>query len=84
MERAASHYRRELVKLTEGVTEFLAILDVLMRQPSTQERGKKIAKLSNAMEMLNDRIRYGALGINFRTDTKPAAQRALTKGERDV
>lgn len=77
MERAASQYRRDLRKLTEAVTGFLARLDALMQQPSTVERGKKIAALSNALEMTNDQVRYGSLGINFRTDTKPTRKAAL-------
>jgi hypothetical protein len=71
MERAAPYYRRELVRLTEGVGVYLAKLDAIMKMPGTVERGKLIAKLSNDLEMLNDGVRYGALGIDFRTDTKP-------------
>lgn len=70
MERAAAHYRRNLKKLTESVVAFLGQLDVLMNQPSTVERGKKIALLCNSMEMVNDGVRYGALGIDFRKDKK--------------
>ena len=70
MERAASHYKRELVKLTVGVMEFLRRLDVLMHEPSTVERGREIAKLSNALEILNDRVRYHTLGVDFRKDNK--------------
>ena len=77
MERAAAHYRRDLKKLTEGVTGFLARLDRVMREPSTAERGNKIVELCNALDMLNDGVRYGSLGINFRTDKKPARQAAL-------
>lgn len=67
---ARTQYRRDLVKLTEGVIVFLRRLDELMQQPSTVERGRKIAALSNALEMMNDQIRYESLGINFRTDDK--------------
>lgn len=83
MERAASHYRRELKKLTEGITGFLARLDALMQEPSTVERGKRLAKLSNDLELLNDSVRYGTLGINFRADTKPARKAALSATEGD-
>lgn len=74
MERAAAHYRRDLKKLTQSITAFLGRLDDLMKEPSTDERGRRIAKLCNAMEMVNDQVRYGSLGINFRTDKKPERQ----------
>jgi hypothetical protein len=77
MRSAATHYKRDLRKLTEGVTAFLAILDREMGQPSTEMRGRRIAKLCNDLDMLNDRIRYSALGIDFRTDSKPARKAAL-------
>lgn len=79
MERAAAQYRRDLRKITEGVTGFLTRLDQLMQEPSTVERGKRIAALSNELEMLNDSVRYGSLGINFRTDKKPARITALNR-----
>lgn len=63
-QRAASHYRRELRTLTESVTVFLARLDTLMQEPSTVERGRRIAKLCNAMELINDQVRHRSLGIN--------------------
>ena len=77
MRSAATYYKRELRKLTEGVTAFLAILDSEMGQPSTEMRGRRIAKLCNDLDVLNDRIRYSALGIDFRTDSKPARKAAL-------
>lgn len=74
---SAARYRKDLKKLTEGVTEFLARLDHTMKQPSSVERGRKIARLCNALEILNDCMRYGALEINFRTDKKPVREKVL-------
>lgn len=70
MERAAAHYRRSLKKLTESVIAFLGQIDVLMKQPSSDERGRKIARLCNSIEMINDGIRYSTLGVDFRKDKK--------------
>ena len=72
MMQAATQYHRDLKKLTETVKAFIARLDELMSQPSTVERGQRIAKICNALEMTNDSIRYGSLGIDFRTDKNPA------------
>lgn len=69
--RDAKKYRKALVEITETVTGCLSALDRVMREPSSNERGKKVAAISNALEMQNDRIRYGVLGIDFRTDKKP-------------
>ena len=77
----AHRYRRDLKTLTEAVTAFLSQLDELMKQPSTGERGNKIAWLCNSMEMINDQIRYGTLGIDFRTDNKPAKKQGLSPHE---
>ena len=60
--------RKYLGVLTKTVQMFLRAHDALMRQPSTVERGKRIARLSNALEMANDRARYFGLGIDYRTD----------------
>lgn len=73
------NYRKELVGLTEIVTGFLQRLDMEMCGPSTPERGKRVADISNKLEMINDRIRYHVLGSDYRTDTKPARQKAERK-----
>jgi hypothetical protein len=69
--REAHRQRKRLETLTDAVMTYLKQSDVLMRQPSTVERGKQLAALSNALEMANDQARYFGLGINFRTDKKP-------------
>jgi len=45
-------------------------MDVLMSRPSTEQRGRDIALLLNALEMANDQARYGELGFDFRNDPK--------------
>jgi hypothetical protein len=47
--------------LSDGVKTFLAVLDEEMKKPSSYERGVRIAKLCNEMEMFNDRIRMFTL-----------------------
>lgn len=69
---------RDLTKhmkdLTSSVEGFLARLDVVMRQPSSEAKGRRIAKLSNDLEMANDTVRYFGLGIDFRGDGKRKAK----------
>lgn len=69
--REAKKYRAALTTLTCQVMAYLAHVDVLLAEhPDKSERGSKLARLSNALEMENDKIRYFALGIDFRTDKK--------------
>ncbi len=37
-------------------------IDIEMRKPSTNERGSNIAKITNYLEMANDRARHFGLG----------------------
>jgi hypothetical protein len=71
--RVARDLKRHLTALTTANLQFLEALDDIMRQPSSPDRGAKIAKLSNFLDMANDRARYNGLGINFRDDDKKAA-----------
>lgn len=61
--------RRKLTEMTEQVRGFLAMLDGLMVQPSTVERGRKIADLSNRLALYNDGVRYFWCGVDYRRDT---------------
>jgi hypothetical protein len=60
--------RRKLAELTEQVRGFLAHLDKLMAQPSTEARGRQIAELSNRLNMYNDGIRYFWCNVDYRKD----------------
>ena len=71
--KEARRQRNALAMLTLNVRAFLDRLDEAIKEPSTVERGKKIAQLANALEMANDTARYGALDIDFRTDKKGCA-----------
>lgn len=52
--RDLRHVKKNLRELTQAVSLFLDEIDCLMKQPSTNERGRKIAHLSNALQFSND------------------------------
>lgn len=71
LEKAERELRKALKGHCEFIRAFLNFLDVEMKKPSTELRGKRIAEAMNQLEMSNDRIRYGTLGVDFRKD-KPS------------
>ncbi len=62
--------RKYLQDLTKNVKVCLNALDEEMKKPSDVERGRRIAKICNALEMANDQARYFGLGIDYRKDKK--------------
>ncbi|KKK63951.1 hypothetical protein LCGC14_2989130 [marine sediment metagenome] len=58
--------RKELKDLTTSVLIFLKHLDLLMKQPSSVERGKKIATLCNNLDIANDSAMHFGLGFGFK------------------
>jgi len=67
---AEKKMRNALVVLTEAVKKHIAALDAEMKQPPDGERGKRIARLCNTLEMANDAARYLTLNVDYRTDKK--------------
>ena len=63
-------YKKYLKELTVDVNACLAAIDVAMKDPYSDERGKLIAEICNVLEMKNDSARYFGLGIDYRTDKK--------------
>jgi hypothetical protein len=63
--REAHRYKKSLDKLTAQVCKYLARLDELMKQPSSNERGQEVAKLSNALDMANDAAMHLDLNMSF-------------------
>ena len=63
---------RELTKalreLSGAVSEALTLLDSEMRKPSDAGRGKRVALICNALDLVNDRVRYFQLGVDYRKD----------------
>jgi hypothetical protein len=68
--RDARNVKQHLKELSAAVTAHLKALDAEMALPSTPERGKRIAALANALDVANDRVRYFALGVDYRKDKK--------------
>ena len=62
--------RKHLVDLTTAVRNYLVSIDAVMALPESKERGQEIARLSNALEMANDRARFFGLDIDYRTGKK--------------
>ena len=62
--------KKALKELTNSVLAYLSKLDEVMKEPEGNKRGKRVAVLSNALEMANDQARYFALGIDYRKDKK--------------
>ena len=68
--REARKYKRALAALTAAVAQCVEELDATMREPESRGRGRKIAAVSNALEMANDTARYFGLGVDWRKDVK--------------
>jgi hypothetical protein len=62
--RDARNVKQHLEELSAAVSAHLKALDAEMALPSTPERDKRIAALAN------DRVRYFALGVDYRKDKK--------------
>lgn len=54
--------KQHLRKLVNAIEYHLATMDVVMKQPSTPERGKEIAELCNGLELRKDVAKRFGLG----------------------
>lgn len=63
-------YEKSLRALVENVQTVIRWLDAEMVKPSDVNRGRRVAKVTNALEMEIDKIRYFTLGVDYRTDNK--------------
>lgn len=70
IKRQRGEYKKALTELSLSVSQFIKALDAEMKQPSSPKRGENIAKLSNALDLANDKVRYFNLGIDYRKDKK--------------
>lgn len=58
--RKARELKKHLRDLTATVSQCLAALDAEMKEPSTVQRGSRIANISNALNLQNDiAMRFG-------------------------
>lgn len=55
-------FRKALVSLTESVAAAVRMLDDEMKKPSDAERGARIARITNGLEMANDHVKRFTLG----------------------
>ncbi len=55
--------KKHLRDLTEVVTQCLAAYDAEMCKPSNSDRGSRIAKISNALNLQNDIAKRFGLGV---------------------
>lgn len=62
--------KRELKGLCDVVRKVLDSVDKEMVKPSTPERGKRIAKIMNALNIQYDCARHFGLGESLRTDKR--------------
>lgn len=70
LKRENRKLKKYLRELTKEVREQIKNLDTIMTEPTSFERGKKIAFCLDALEMANDSARYFGLGLDFRKDRK--------------
>lgn len=59
--------KKHLIQLTKAVNRFIRQLDIEMEQPSSPERGKRIAALSNDLCLANDIAKHFGLDISFKS-----------------
>ncbi len=62
----ANPHKKYLISLTKTVAQCLLALDAIMKEDSTVERGKKIAKIGNVLDMANDLAMYHGLNYGWR------------------
>ncbi|MCC3246736.1 hypothetical protein LG047_15655 [Methylocystis sp. WRRC1] len=67
--------RKQFVALTNIVMIYIKLAEALMKEPHSDDRDKRLARLINALEIENDRAQYFALGVNSRTDKKKPLKR---------
>lgn len=61
--RGTDKNKQWLKMLTQSVDDFLDGIDEEMKKPSTNVRGRAIAKLCNSLNMDNDRAKHFGLDI---------------------
>ncbi len=66
-------HEKHLRDLTDAILICLERLDAVMKAPESNERGKQIAVVANALDMANDQARYFGLSIDYRKDDKARA-----------
>ncbi len=70
LRRENAKLKRQYKKHVVWVAQFIAALDEAMKGPSTPERGRKIAELSNKLQMGNDHAWHFDLGYDLKKKRK--------------
>lgn len=76
--REVLRYRRTLEQFTDFVGRAVIALDQIMEGPASNDRGRKVAHVSNTLELQKDIVRLESLGI---VPSKPLAYRSDKKVE---
>jgi hypothetical protein len=69
--------RKELQRLSDSTLLFLHYLDTVIGPEIPPLMGKKLASAANKFDLINDQVRYGSLGVDFRKDDKKKAIKKL-------
>jgi hypothetical protein len=62
--------RQHLKDLAFAVANAIRLIDAEMKLPPSNERGKRIAQITNKLEFQNDIALHQALGYSFKKITK--------------
>lgn len=68
-ERQTRELRRYLRNLTQSVDHFLVRLDAKMKEPSTEDRGRFIARVANDLDLQNQIAKRFGLRTRRPSDT---------------
>jgi len=79
--RSERALKRELQQLSNAILLFANHMDQIV---ATDRRiptltGRQLARLLNALDLANDRVRYFTLGVDFRSDDKALAAKRLMR-----
>ena len=83
MKSRKSPERKALEGLVRDCETYLVALDTIMENHHLPpiERGRRIAHCSNFLNLRVDAVRYGALGLDYRTD-KPIKERVAYRARK--
>jgi hypothetical protein len=58
-------YKNALIQLTETIVKRIAIFDLVMKEPTSETKGKKLAALIGQLEFANDSAMHFGLNYSF-------------------
>lgn len=66
MNKESRKYKRGLSDLTIAVCRAIKRFDEVSKEPPSDQRGKKLAKIMNALDLANDMAMHFPLGWQFK------------------